>query len=212
MVLRSANSVGGDAHYWSGGNFRIEQLDGNLGDLLSLYDPIIRSVGDVSLSNYIGASLHILAGGSVTIPGIVVITASETGIEGTNFIAEEISLSDGTLVPIDGSARPTLDVRAGVEAEVGIPGLTGDNPPPTFFGIVTNFDPNTNDLFFNILPFIENPTLTDTAERADINIGGIGMLGSNAADGVVLLTNQYPANNNSLLEGDIEVGVIFGCR
>ena len=217
MVLRSANTVGGNAHYWIGGNFRIEQLDGSLGDLFSLYDPIIRSVGDVSFSNYVGASLHILAGGSVTIPGIVVITASETGIEGTNFIAEEIRLSDGTRVSIDGRARPTLDVRAGVNiAEVGIPGLTGENPPPTFFGVVTDFDPNTNDLFFdlgnlfgNILPIEENPTITDTAEGADINIGGIAMLGSNAADGVVFLTNQYPANTTSLSEGNIEVGVIL---
>jgi hypothetical protein len=35
MVLRSTNTVGGDAHYFSGGNFRIETLDGSLGNLFS---------------------------------------------------------------------------------------------------------------------------------------------------------------------------------
>ena len=48
LVLRSANAVSGDAHYWSRGNFQIEQLDGNLGDLSSPNDPVIRSAGDVS--------------------------------------------------------------------------------------------------------------------------------------------------------------------
>ncbi|MEQ8958180.1 MAG: filamentous hemagglutinin N-terminal domain-containing protein, partial [Coleofasciculus sp. C2-GNP5-27] len=33
MVLRSANTVGGDIHYWSGESFRIEKLDGSLGNL-----------------------------------------------------------------------------------------------------------------------------------------------------------------------------------
>ncbi|BAY81496.1 hypothetical protein NIES267_09730 [Calothrix parasitica NIES-267] len=45
MVLRSANQVGGDAKYWSGGNFQIEQLDGSLGNLFSPYDPVIKSLG-----------------------------------------------------------------------------------------------------------------------------------------------------------------------
>ena len=52
MVLQSANQVGGDAHYWSGGNFRIEQLNGSLGDLYSPYDPVIRVAGDLTFNNY----------------------------------------------------------------------------------------------------------------------------------------------------------------
>lgn len=39
MVLRSANPVGGDAHYWSGGNFRVETLDTSLGNSSA---PLIR--------------------------------------------------------------------------------------------------------------------------------------------------------------------------
>ena len=43
MTLRSGNTVSGDTHFTAGGNFRIEQLDGNLGNLYSLYDPVIRA-------------------------------------------------------------------------------------------------------------------------------------------------------------------------
>ncbi|NEO60165.1 MAG: filamentous hemagglutinin N-terminal domain-containing protein, partial [Moorea sp. SIO4G2] len=126
LVLRSQNTVAGDAHYWSGGSFRIEQLDGSLGDLFSPDDPIIRSVGDVSFNSYLGTSLHIVAGGAVDI-GFVIITGNETGTEGIDFISEAITLSNGTVVDINGQAEPTLDVRAGVDPnQVGIPGLTGN--------------------------------------------------------------------------------------
>ncbi|HBB33692.1 MAG TPA: hypothetical protein DC064_18310 [Cyanobacteria bacterium UBA9273] len=125
MVLRSPIPVGGDARYWSGGSFRIEQLDGTLGDLDSPADPIIRSVGDVSFNNYQGASLHIMAGGSVTIPGIIVITSPQTGQAGVNYITENVTLSNGAIAPINGSARPTLDIRAGVDPNYfGIPQLS----------------------------------------------------------------------------------------
>jgi filamentous hemagglutinin family protein len=200
MALRSAKQVGGDAHYWTGGSFRIEQLDGTLGDLFSLYDPIIRSVGDVSFSNYFGTSLHIFAGGSVTIPGLVVITGPEIGTEGVDYIAEDVALSNGTVVSIDGRARPTFDVRAGMNpGEVGIPGVTGDDMD--FF--ISGFF----EFFGFLIPIQENPAIPNTATSADINIGGIAMIGSNAADGMVFLTNQYRPNS-SLPGGDIEVGVI----
>jgi len=122
MVLRSANTVGGDVHYWSGGNFRIEKLDGNLGNLFSPADPVIRASGDVSFDSYTGASLHIFAGGSVTITGNVNITGPDTA---ANSIAENVTLSDGTtIVPINGSTQPTLDIRAGTTA-IGTPGILG---------------------------------------------------------------------------------------
>ncbi|HEY9666971.1 MAG TPA: filamentous hemagglutinin N-terminal domain-containing protein, partial [Coleofasciculaceae cyanobacterium] len=200
MVLRSGNSVVGDARYSSGGSFRIERLDGNPGDLSSQKDPIIRSGGNVSFTNYFGTSLHILAGGSVTVPGIVAITAPETGTVGVDYLAENVTLSDGTLVPINGRLRPTLDVRAGLNpANVGVPGVTGDNADLFFSGFF-NF-------FGLIFPIPENPSLSNTATSADITIGGIAMLGNNAADGLVFLSNQYRPNT-SLPGGNIEVGAI----
>src|SRR5262249_22699722 len=98
MVLRSSTPVGGDAHYTTGGNFRIEQLDGRPGKLRSPHDPIIRASGDVTFDSYQGASLHIVAGGSVSISGPITITGPETA---GNSIQEAVTLSDGTVVNIN---------------------------------------------------------------------------------------------------------------
>ncbi|HEY9831155.1 MAG TPA: filamentous hemagglutinin N-terminal domain-containing protein, partial [Stenomitos sp.] len=180
MVLRSANTVGGDAHYWSGGSFRIEKLDGSLGDLYSPYDPIIRSVGDVSLNFYTGTSLHILAGGAVNI-GTVVITGAETGAEGVDYIRETVPLSNGTEINIDGSLQPTLDIRAGVApAFIGVPGITGVNFP--------------RDIFLG-------QTSTNTPTSATITIGDVLM---NSPNSLVFITNQYQPNT-TLPGGDITV-------
>ncbi len=188
MVLRSQNPIGGDAHYWSGGNFQIEQLDGSLGDLSSPYDPIILANGDVTLNGYTGASLHILAGGSVTINGAVT-------INGTDAVANTISpanprfaslanvpLSNGMNLIIDGASRPTLDIRAGIDwAASPLGGLPG------------------NPIFGN-LPQVP---VFGGATSAEIAIGNVTI---RAPDGMVLLTNQY--QRNALPDGDIQMGVI----
>jgi len=186
MVLRSANTVGGDAHYTSGGDFRIEQLNGSLGNLFSPYDPVIRASGDVSFDSYTGASLHILAGGSVTIPGNIRITGTDTA---ANSIQENVTLSkeivvapDGSTEPIvaniDGSTEPTVDIRAGTTA-FGTPGITG----------------NTGG-------FSTIPGTGGAGTSANITIGSIINEG-----GLVLLTNQY-APNTALPAGTIQVGDI----
>ncbi|WP_181280589.1 beta strand repeat-containing protein [Aphanothece hegewaldii] len=135
LLLRSTNAVSGDAHYWSGGSFKIEKLDGSLGGLVSLYDPIIRTVGDVKFDAYQGASLHIIAGGSVYIPGTILITGvDETG----DTLASTVTLSDGSTINIDGSLEPTLDIRAGTTA-VGNPFFDTDTPTSAdiFIGSIT---------------------------------------------------------------------------
>nr|WP_242020193.1 filamentous hemagglutinin N-terminal domain-containing protein [Trichocoleus sp. FACHB-40] len=181
MVLRSSNTVGGDAHYWSEGNFRIEQLDGSLGNLFSPHDPIIRASGDVFINAYQGASLHILAGGKVEIPGYVWIQ----GADPENGLVETVNLADGTTISIDGKNEPTLDIRAGVnQAFIGSPFQTGTG---TFFQPV-NFPPN-------------NPS------SADIKIGTILFTSADNTSvpltGRVLLTNQYQPNVS--FSGDIQV-------
>jgi filamentous hemagglutinin family protein len=186
LVLRSANQVSGDAHFWSGGNFRIEKLDGSLGDLVSLNDPIIRALGDVSFDYYEGVSLHIIAGGAVN-AGTVIITGTEADTEGIDFNKETVQLSDGTEVAINGSIQPTLDIRAGVSADkIGVPNLTGFD----FF----------SDFIFPI------PNLNLPATSANITIGDVWIQQSN---GLVLLTNQY--HPNSLLSGgDIQINPALG--
>ena len=183
MVLRSGNTVGGDAHYWSGGSFRVEKLDGSLGDLYSPHDPVIRTGGDVFIGAYLGASLHIIAGGSVQIPGYILIT----GADSINGLEESITLSNEQQIQIDGKNKPTVDIRAGVSPEfIGVPSFVGSG----------------NDLFFPPTPPPSSPT------SANISVGTI-VFSRNPSDinqkitGDVLLTNQYKPNLN--LQGNITV-------
>jgi filamentous hemagglutinin family protein len=181
MVLRSANTVGGDAHYWSGGSFRIEKLDGSLGDLYSPYDPIIRSLGNVRFNAYRGTSLHILAGGEVNI-GTVIITGAETGAAGVDYLQQTVRLSNGKEVSINGRLQPTLDIRAGVApAFIGVPGVTGVNFP--------------RDIFLGQVSRTNAPT------SANITIANALIL---APNGLVFVTNQYQPNT-TLPGGDITV-------
>ncbi|WP_432809136.1 CHAT domain-containing protein [Pantanalinema sp. GBBB05] len=171
LILRSTNSVGGDAHYSAGGNFRVEQLDGTVGNLFSPYDPIILAGGDVTLGDYQGASLHIIAGGSVTL-GTVIIDAPddvENAIDPTTFPdLATVRLSDGSSITIDGTATPTLDVRAGVDwsALGGVP-----ESDPTVFGEI-------------------EVQVSSPPTSADITVNGQ----IQAESGVVLLTTQYNPN------------------
>ena len=177
MVLRSSNPIEGDTHYWSGGNFSIEEIDGTLGNLSSPHDPIIRSAGDVSFKNYDGGSLHIFAGGSVTVDNVKI-----TGSDPTNNIQETVTLSNGTTISIDGSSRPTLDIRAGTTDIVNPSEITG-NP-------ILNQRPEQ-------LEFSEPPT------TANIKIGQVMIEQPN---GQVFITNQYKPN--SAVTGSIEVTTI----
>ncbi len=193
MVLRSGNSVIGDAHYWSRGNFRIEQLDGSLGDFFSFYDPIIRSQGDVSFNTYLGTSLHILAGGSVNIGSVFIIeSAPAVQTKTINPTATptlaNVTLSDGTPVVINGSKRATLDVRAGMKPQaIGSPG------------------DETSGIFFDPFPSPVSPPVNNpVATSADITIGNVGIL---APNGLVFITNQYQPNQ-SLPGGEITIDSI----
>ncbi|MGB3296591.1 MAG: filamentous hemagglutinin N-terminal domain-containing protein, partial [Phormidesmis sp.] len=176
MVLRSANPVGGDAHYWSGGSFRVETLDNRAGNLRSPIDPIIRSFGNVVIGEYEGSSLHILAGGSVNI-GTAEIDAPDEGNIGIDFLQETVILSDGTILKVDGRAQPTLDIRAGVMPEV-------IGPPPLTFQ--TGFDSQDS---FDGQGLFE----TEIPTSADITISD-GYI--DAENGLMLLTNRYQPNPN----------------
>jgi filamentous hemagglutinin family protein len=161
MRWRSSNAIGANAQFSSGGNFLLETLTGNPGNLSSTDDPIIRASGDVSFDSYVGPSLHIFAGGSVTINSIRI-----TGPDTTNFINQTVTLSDGvTTVPINGSAQPTVDIRAGTTA-FNPPGIAGD---PSLFS--------------------PTPSTTGTPTRAEIAIDTIIVPG-----GLVFLSNQDQPN------------------
>ncbi len=143
-------------------------------------DPVIKTNGDVFIQSYQGASLHIWATGRVRISDDVWITGADT----INGLADNVALSNGTSIAIDGRGEPTLDIRAGMTlAGLGTPTTITDG------GIFTAFVP------------ISPPT------SADIEVGSI--LFANSADftdllpGKVLLTNQYEPNAS--LAGNITV-------
>ncbi|MBW4519763.1 MAG: filamentous hemagglutinin N-terminal domain-containing protein [Scytolyngbya sp. HA4215-MV1] len=189
LTLRSANQIEGDAHFWAGGNFRIEQLNGNPGNFYSPYDPIIRAIGDVVFDGYQGASLHILAGGSVIVNGIIQIDTPDTtgnAISPTTTPGlATVTLSNGTPVTIDGTQQATLDIRAGMNlAAIGASGLF-PNPIP---GAASPIDPNA------------------AATGAEIRIGAILLT---QPKGLVLLTNQYQPNLTLPGSKDITVGPVI---
>ncbi|MEO0988112.1 MAG: filamentous hemagglutinin N-terminal domain-containing protein [Cyanobacteria bacterium J06639_14] len=197
IILRSAQPVIGDAHYWNGGDFRVEQLDGALGHLVSLQDPIIRSQGDVSFLGYQGSSLHVLAGGSVEISMIIITGADAVGDSINPINTPELAnvdLADGTSVTIDGSRQPTLDIRAGMLPDaIGTPlGTVGDQFPLEIF-----FDENFS--------FVPPPVNATAPSSADIIVGDVAV---DAPNGFVLLTNQYEPNL-SLAGGTIQFNNIF---
>jgi filamentous hemagglutinin family protein len=179
MVLRSDQTIKGDIHYGSGGKFQIQKLDGNQGDLFSEKDPIILAQGDVSFDDYTGASLHILAGGSVTINTITIngtdATANTINPNNPNsFLASlaTFQLSDGTPIVIDGSKHQTVDIRAGIDWSL-IPGFPG----------------NTNGT--NLSPVLgNNPT------SAAITINTIFNDTTSTNRGIVFLSNQYKPNQS----------------
>ncbi len=197
IIVRSTNSVGGDAHYWSGGNFRIEQLNGALGNLFSPYDPIIRSAGNVSFAGYTGTSLHILAGGSVNVSGSINITGTDI-----NSISETVILSNGNTLIINGSTQPTLDIRAGTNA-FGNVGTTGTFTPTlttTGNGTNTNINigsiTNLGGVVFLTNQYVPNTLLTG----GNITVGGINTATNNSSNGGAVTID---GRNNIVLTGGV---------
>lgn len=196
LILRSGNTVNGDAHFQAGGRFRVEQLTGELGNLYSPQDPVILTSGNVELGNYTGASLHILAGGSVTL-GNVTITGSDTtgnAIGPSNSLSSfaGVTLSNGTRLTVDGATQATLDIRAGIDwSQLG--GFLGEK--------VLGSIPNPQPAF---------PLSSFSPTSATIQIGSITNSENAGArkSGQVLITNQYYPNLN-LPGGDITVASIL---
>ncbi|MGC1246101.1 MAG: glycosyltransferase, partial [Spirulinaceae cyanobacterium] len=77
LSLVSDGFISGDAHYLSGGKFSILNLQGDGGNFVSFYDPIISSTGDVTFGNYTGVSLKVETLGSIN-GGNIIINGADT--------------------------------------------------------------------------------------------------------------------------------------
>jgi len=106
LSLVSDGDVSGDAHFASGGNFSILNLLGGPGKFVSYYDPIIRSLGDVSFGGYLGVSLKVEARGSISSDGDITITGPDT--------SGSIPASDPDFTIL--TTTPSVILRAGLSA------------------------------------------------------------------------------------------------
>ncbi|MDJ0702289.1 MAG: filamentous hemagglutinin N-terminal domain-containing protein, partial [Leptolyngbyaceae cyanobacterium MO_188.B28] len=95
LTLISDGIISADAHFFSWGNFSIEDLEGNPGQSASRFDPIISAIGDVTFGDYTGVALKVEATGSIFVDGDVTITGPDTMLTGDNNPNSDISvLSD----------------------------------------------------------------------------------------------------------------------
>ncbi|AFZ20273.1 two-partner secretion domain-containing protein [Allocoleopsis franciscana] len=206
IVWRSANTIGGDARVRAGRNFRIEQLDGSFGNLSSPKDPVFEVAGDFSLANYTGASLQILAGGSVNISGNVTINGF-----GGAFNDSSVTLSDGTTVALNGTTRPTLDIRAGTTGFSSIPTPGTPTSADISIGSITMRAPD--GVVFLTNQYAPNTLLTGGAIavgtiRTDDTFGGfVGNSGSVIIDSRRGLTvnNRIDSSSATGNAGDIRL-------
>ncbi len=185
----------------SGGNLR---LDGNQ---IKGLDPVIRSAGDVDLPFYEGNSLHIIAGGSVSIPDYVWIQ----GADPIGGLVETLVFDDGTTQAIDGRTIPTLDIRAGSLAG-GAPGASGSADialgTVIFAGADSDFDAGV------INPIAGQLSLTNRYQsnpflKGDISIesplGGLGGRAVINGDSVRGGDVQISSRGTIVIDGDIDV-------
>jgi len=140
------------------------------GNIESAAGTVLLAGGDVNVTDYSGGSLHVLAGGNVTLKdgdnNGSAVTIDNTGsanatISGSNF--SDLRVIDAFTTAIDGSTQATLDIRSGVDwaALAEVPGV---------------------------------PTPTATPTAANINLEG--SLRVDEPSGLLLLTNQFMPNAN----------------
>ncbi|PZV15526.1 MAG: hypothetical protein DCF20_10645, partial [Pseudanabaena sp.] len=210
VVLRSANPINIDADWNGGGDFRIEKLDGSLGDIYSANDPVFQFGGDVNFGNYNGASLQILAGGSFT-AGTIQITGA-----GSPFNDSTVTLSDGSSLIVNGSTRPLLDIRAGVLPSAFFPSPAVVNGVPTSVNISIDSIAFRNTVAgSNGLVFLTNQFAPNTALFGSISVGAIstassvGNAGSIVIDskGDIALTNRLTTFSTANISngGDVKL-------
>lgn len=173
MVLRSNGSVIGDAHFTAGGDFTTQRLDGSLSSLQSIQDPVFEVAGNFSLESYSGASLQILAEGSVSIPGEISITGA-----GAPFNDSTVVLSNGTSLTVSGTTQPTLDIRAGTTEFFGTP-QSGSTPTRANIAIGSIVNPGG-------LVLLTNQFAPDADLAGNITVGQINTSAPTGGGAVVL--------------------------
>jgi filamentous hemagglutinin family protein len=109
-VVRALEWQLGNADYTTGRYFSTQRLDGRVVDFVIPHGQVIQARGDVTVSDYTGAPLYILAGGKVQ-TGNITINAPEIGS-----VTQSISNGAGgtQTITVKSHSQGFLDIRAGI--------------------------------------------------------------------------------------------------
>ncbi|MBD1930619.1 MULTISPECIES: CHAT domain-containing protein [Cyanophyceae] len=187
LSLVSDGNISGDAHFSSGGDFSIRNTLGNPGKFVSLYDPIISSVGDVNFGDYTGVSLKIEAKGNIT-AGNIVITGADTSLV----------VGQDPDIPIL-SSTPALILRAGV---------TNLENPPNFGSSsysITNLGTLPGGNLSNASDINNNGQVVGVSNIANGNSSGVVW-----QNGTIQNLGTLPGNDFSSANAINDAGVAVG--
>jgi filamentous hemagglutinin family protein len=167
ITLKSPSRLLSNGNYTVGGYFVTEDLQGNVIDFLIPHNNVIKVNGDVTLSDYTGSSLYILASGKVTLGNVTI-----NNPEDNQSITQDISDGKGGNQTITINSKNDvgiLDIRSGIYPNK-LPNILEDNPS---------------------LPSGITATFNNNSIQGDISSNNITNSG-----GKVFLTNQYQPNLN----------------
>jgi probable HAF family extracellular repeat protein len=187
LSLISDGNISGDAHFSTGGDFSIRNTLGNPGKFVSLYDPIISSVGDVNFGDYTGVSLKIEAKGNIT-AGNIVITGADTSL----IVGQDPD------IPIL-SSTPALILRAGV---------TNLENPPNFGSSsysITNLGTLPGGNLSNASDINNNGQVVGVSNTANGNPSGVVW-----QNGTIQNLGTLPGNDFSSANAINDAGVAVG--
>ena len=187
LSLISGGYISGDSHFASGGTFSILNLEGNPGQFVSLFDPIISSVGDVSFGDYTGVSLKVESQGSITAEGNISITGPDVGLTG----------DDPDIATLTES--PALILRAGVVELANEPNLPLESEIEEQGTIFTSSDTTSDPATVDVLGDINVPDgPVIISAPGDVNLEGNIATGGGDVEIESGGAVQLPDSNSSL--------------
>jgi len=131
LALISDGVISGDAHFGSGGDFRVQTLSSSPANFISLNDPVISSNGNVIFTgNYTGASLKVEAIGSINFTGSITINNPDLAAIDNN-AGDRALLRDGRALILR-AGRTVLDNPNNVPT-IGFINPGGDTTPGSIF-------------------------------------------------------------------------------
>ena len=168
LTIASDGTISGDAHYTAGGDFSIRNLSGSPGKFVSIHDPVITSNGDVTLGDYTGASLKIVAGGKINITGNVLINAIDPALDPNTRVFTLQAGVPGTTdnVPFTGTPAEYFDDTGSYATFSKSPATT----PATITVVGTIDSDNSQPLRVNVSATGDISTQTIRSYGADIHI------------------------------------------